>query len=141
MTAMNTLTGKIIACLLVIMFGINLVAAPAGAVNLDAKRKCCCSAMSIALDEPLPAVYSSGDQSCSCSPKSTCNFRKNHKYEAQIFLVSSARENKQKAGSLISLVICEPSFFLAVKGYGTPTLLTSPNDFIPIYLQNAVLIC
>jgi len=138
---MNTLSGKIIACLLVIMFGINLITAPAGAVNLGAKRTCCCSAMSMTLYEPLSVVYSSGDECCSCSPKSTCDLRKNHKYEAQVFLVSSARENKQKTGSLISFVICEPSFFQTVKGYGTQTRFTSTNDFIPLYLQNSVLIC
>jgi len=123
------------------MFGINLIAAPAGVVNLVAKRTCCCKAMSMTLYEPPQAVYSSGDERCSCSPKSTCNLRKNQKYETQIFLVSSAREKKQKTGSLISFVICEPSFFQTVKGYGTQTCFKSTNDFIPLYLQNSVLIC
>ena len=138
---MNILTEKIIPRLLVIMFGLNLIAVPAGAVNLRAKSMCCCSAMSITLNKPLPAIYSSGDECCSCSTKSTCNFRKNHKYEAQIFLVSSTRENKQKSNSLISFVICEHSFFQTVKGCDTQTQFSSTNDFIPIYLQNSVLIC
>jgi hypothetical protein len=138
---MNILTEKIITRLLVIMFGLNLIAVPAGAVNLRAKKMCCCSAMSITLYKPLPAIYSSGDEGCSCSTKSTCNFRKNHKYEAQIFLVSSTRENKQKSGSLISFVICEHSFFQTVKRSYAQTQFSSTNDFIPIYLQNSVLIC
>ena len=138
---MNILTEKIITRLLVIMFGINIFAAPVGAVNLRAKRMCCCSAMSITLDKSLPVVYSSGDERCSCSTKSTCNLKKNHKYEAQTFLVSSTRENKQKSGSLISYVICEHSFFQTVKRCGAQTQFSSTNDFIPIYLQNSVLIC
>ena len=138
---MNILTEKVITRLLVIMFGLNLIAVPAGAVNLRAKRMCCCSATSITLYKPLPAIYSSGDEGCSCSTKSTCNFKKNHKYEAQTFLVSSTRENKQKSGDLISYVICEHSFFQTVKGSYAQTQFSSPNDFIPIYLQNSVLIC
>jgi len=138
---MNILTEKVITRLLVIMFGLNLIAVPAGAVNLRAKRMCCCSAMSITLYKSLPAIYSSGDEGCSCSTKSTCNFKKNHKYEAQTFLVSSTRENKQKSGDLISYVICEHSFFQTVKGSYAQTQFSSPNDFIPIYLQNSVLIC
>ena len=138
---MNILTEKIIIRLLVIMFGLNLIAVPAGAVNLRTKRMCCCSAMSIKLNKPLPAIYSNGDEYCSCSTKSTCNFRKNHKYEVQTFLVSSTRENKQKSYSLISFVICEQSFFQTIKGCGTQTQFSSTNDFIPIYLQNSVVIC
>ncbi len=138
---MNILTEKIITRLLVIMFGLNLIAVPAGAVNLRAKKMCCCSAMSITLYKPLPAIYSSGDERCSCSTKSSCNFRKNHKYESQIFLISTARENKQKSGSLISFVICEQSFSQTVKGRGTQTQFSSTNYFIPLYLQNSVLIC
>jgi hypothetical protein len=141
MAVMNILTEKIITRFLVIMFGLNLIAAPAGAVNLRAKNMCCCSAMSITLYKPLPAIYSSGDECCSCSTKSTCNFRKNLKYEEQTFMVSSTRENKQKFGSLISFVICEHFFFQTVKGYGTQTQFSSTNHFIPIYLQNSVLIC
>ena len=138
---MNILTEKIITRLLVIMFGLNLIAAPAGAVNLRAKRMCCFSAKSITLDKSLLAVYSSGDERCSCSTKSSCNFRKNHKYEAQIFLISTARENEQKSDSLISFVICEHSFFQTAKWCGTQTQFPSKNNFIPIYLQNSVLIC
>ena len=138
---MKILTEKIIARLLIIMIGINLVAAPAGAANLRAKTMCCCSAMSTAPYKPLSAVYSSGDKCCSCSTKSSCNFRNNHNYEPQVFLVSSARENKQKPGSLISFVICEHSFIQADKGCGEQTQFSTTNDFIPIYLHNSVLLC
>jgi hypothetical protein len=138
---MKILTEKIIARLLIIMIGINIIAAPAVAVNLRAEKMCCCSAMSTTLDKPLSAVYSGGDECCSCSTKSSCNFKKNNKYEPQIFLISTAREYQQKSGGIISFVISDRSFFLSVKGWGTQTHFPSINDFIPIYLQNSVLIC
>jgi hypothetical protein len=141
MAVMKILTEKIIVRLLIIMIGIHFIAAPAGAVNLHAEKMCCCSAMSITPYKPLSAVYSSGDECCSCSTKSSCNFKKNNKYEPQIFLISTARENQQKSGGIIFFVICDHSFFHSVKGWGAQTHFPGTNDFIPIYLQNSVLIC
>ena len=139
---MNSFPGKIVACLLVAMLGINLVAATASAVDQCLSQSCCCcDGMQGAIHEPIPAGDSARHGCCSSSANIPCNLNKNHMLDAQVFIVSSVRENLREANGLSTFVIGEPSFFQTFRGNGTPNQFWITTDPIPIYLQNLTLIC
>jgi hypothetical protein len=140
---MNSLTGKIVACILVVMLGISLIVATAGAVDQCVRQLCCYrSDMPIAVYEPTPACDSAGHGCCSSSANITCNMSKNHVHDAQAFILSSVREELQKeAGDLITVDICEPHFLLKIIGKGTTNRFWIATDHTPIYLQNLSLLC
>jgi hypothetical protein len=140
---MNSLTGKIVACILVVMLGISLIVATAGAVDQCVRQLCCYrSDMPIAVYEPTPACDSAGHGCCSSSANITCNMSKNHVHDAQAFILSSVREELQKeAGDLITVDICEPHFLLKIIGKGTTNRFWITTDHTPIYLQNLSLLC
>jgi hypothetical protein len=140
---MSSLTGKIVACILVVMLGISLIVATAGAVDQCVRQLCCYrSDMPIAVYEPTQACYSAGHGCCSSSANITCNMSKNHVHDAQAFILSSVREELQKeAGDLITVAICEPHFLLKIIGKGTTNRFWITTDHTPIYLQNLSLLC
>ena len=140
---MSSLTGKIVVCILVVMLGISLIAATAGAVDQCVRQLCCYrSDMPIAVYEPTPACDSAGHGCCSSSANIHCNMSKNHVHDAQAFILSSVREELQKeAGDLITVAICEPHFLLKIIGKGTTNRFWITTDHTPIYLQNLSLLC
>ncbi|MEE8552110.1 MAG: hypothetical protein V3S72_02295 [Desulfobacterales bacterium] len=139
---MSSLPGKIVACILVVMLGISLIAATAGAVDQCVRQLCCYrSDMPIAVNEPTPAYDSAGHGCFSSSANISCKMSKNHVHDAQAFILSSVREELQKADGLITVAICEPHFLQKIIGKGTTNRFWITTNHTPIYLQNLSLLC
>lgn len=139
---MNSLPGKIVAFFLTLMLGINLIAATAGADDQCVRQSCCYrSDMPIAVYKTASAYDSTGHGSCSSSANIPCNLSKNHMHDAQDFILSSIREELQKAGGLIIVAIGEPHFLQKIIGKGTTNRSWITTDYTPIYLQNLSLLC
>jgi hypothetical protein len=139
---MSSLTGKIVACILVVMLGIGLIVATAGAVDQCVRQLCCYrSDMPIAVYEQTPASDSAGHGCCSSSANIHCNMSKTHVHDAQAFMLSSVREELQEADGLITVAICEPHFLQKIIGKGTTNRFWITTDHTPIYLQNLSLLC
>lgn len=123
------------------MFGINLGVATAGTVDRCASQSNCCSDMPIGIQEPIPASDSGGHGCCSPSSNIPCNLNKSDVPDAQVFMISSVREDLQKAIGFITFVISERSLMQAF----TRNIITNQfwitTDPIPIYLQNLTFIC
>ena len=141
-TVMNSSHRKIVACILLIMLGINFSTAIAGTVNRCASQAgCCCGGIQVSGHESSPAVDFAGQGCCSSSANIPCNLNENYMPDSQVFIVSSVRENLREAEGLITFVIGEPSFFQTFRDNGTTNQFWITNDPIPIYLQNLTLIC
>ncbi len=139
---MSSLTGKIVACILVVMLGIGFIVATAGAVDQCVRQLCCYrSDMPIAVYEQTPASDSAGHGCCSSSANIHCNMSKTHVHDAQAFMLSSVREELQKADGLITVAICEPHFLQKIIGKGTTNRFWITTDHTPIYLRNLSLLC
>ncbi len=139
---MNSSHRKIVACILLIMLGINFSTAIAGTVNRCASQAgCCCDGIQGAIHEPIPAGDSARHGCCSSSGNTSCNLNENYMPDSQVFIVSSVRENLREAEGLITFVIGEPSFFQTFRENGTTNQFWITTGPIPIYLQNLTLIC
>ncbi len=139
---MSSLPGKIVACILVVMLGISLIVDTAGAVDQCVRQLCCYrSDMPIAVYEPTPVFDSAGHGRCSSSANIHCNMSKNHVHDAQAFILSSVREELQKADGLITVATGEPHFLQKIIGKGTTNRFWITTDHTPIYLQNLSLLC
>lgn len=140
-TVMNSSQRKIVACILLIMLGINFSTAIAGTVNrCESQAGCCCGGIQVAGHEPSPAVDIAGQGCCSSSANIPCNMNKNHVHDAQAFIVSIVKGDLQKADALINVAIGEPSFLQKMTGKSKTNQFWITNDPIPIYLQNLAII-
>ncbi|TES89375.1 MAG: hypothetical protein E3J94_06505 [Desulfobacteraceae bacterium] len=139
---MNSLLRKIVACLLIIMFGINFIYATAGAVDRCVSQACCCcDSMAVANYGLTIADDSVENGCCSSSENIPCNIDKDYAPDAQDCIISTVRENLLNADGLITFVIGEPFLLQFLKeNVTTPRFLTT-SDPIPIYLQNLTFIC
>ncbi len=116
---MNSLQRKIVACILLIMLGINFSTATAGTVNRCASQAdSCCGGMKVAGNEPAQAVDFAGHGCCSSSGNSPCNLNKNPVPDAQLFIASPVRKELQEAEGVICAAIGEPSFLQKMTGKG-----------------------
>lgn len=141
-TDMNSLRRKILACLLIIMFGINFISATAGAVDRCVSQACCCyNSAQIAHHEPTLADDSVENGCCSSSENIPCNIDKDYAPDAQDCIISTVRENLLNADGLITFVIGEPFLLQFLKENVTKPRFLTTSDPIPIYLQNLTFIC
>jgi hypothetical protein len=139
---MNSLPRKIVVCLFIIMFGINLGSAPAGEVDQCVSQSCFfCTGKPMAHNEHTPIDDSAGHE---CDPSSAdvpCNLKKDSGQHAPVLIVSSARVDRQEGNGFTPFSVSEPSLLQFVSGNNTIGHLRITPDPIPIYLQNLSLLC
>ena len=139
---MNSLLRKIVACLLIIMFGINFISATAGAVDRCVSQAfCCCNRMAVTNYGLTIADDSVENGCCSSSENIPCNIDKDYAPDAQDCIISTVRENLLNADGLITFVIGETPLLQPFKEIITTNQFCITSDPIPIYLQNLTFIC
>ncbi len=139
---MNSLLRKIIACLLIIMCGINFISATAGAVDRCVSQSyCCCDSMAVVNYGLITADDSVENGCCSSSENIPCNIDKDYAPDAQDCIISTVRENLLNADGLITFVIGETPLLQPFKEIITTNQFCITTDPTPIYLQNLTFIC
>jgi hypothetical protein len=139
---MNSLPRKIVVCLFIIMFGINLGSASAGEVDQCVNQSCFfCTGKPMAHNEHTPFDDSTGQE---CHPSSAdvpCNLKKESVQHALVFILSSVRVDRQEGNGITPFSVGEPSLLQFVRGNSTIGHSWITPDPIPIYLQNLSLLC
>ncbi len=139
---MNSLPGKIVVCLFIIMFGINLGSVPAGEVDQCVDQSCFfCTARPMAHNEHTPIDDSAGHECYPSSADVPCNLKKDSVQHAPAFIVSSIRVDRQEDNGFTPFSVGEPSLLKFVRGNSTLGNSWITPDPIPIYLQNLSLLC
>jgi hypothetical protein len=139
---MNSLPRKIVVCLFIIMFGINLGSAPAGEVDQCVSQSCFfCTGKPMAHNEHTPIDDSAGHECYPSSADSPCNLKKESEQHALVFIVSSIRVDRPKSNGFTLFSLGEPSLLQFIRGNSTIGHSWITPDPIPIYLQNLSLLC
>ncbi len=139
---MNLLSRKIVACFFAVMVSINLMPAAQGAVDLCVSQSCFyCYKMAIDLNEPTPIFGTAGHMCDSFSENNPCHLNKNTEPNAQAFIVSSVKEDRQETDGLLIFSIPESSFLKNIRGNETINHFRTTTNSVPIYLQNLSLLC
>ncbi|UCD32355.1 MAG: hypothetical protein JSV38_00140, partial [Desulfobacterales bacterium] len=94
---MNVLLRKIAACLIVVIIGIHFGFASAGEADPCVGELCLfCNGMPITHGQPFHPGDSTGPVCPSPSVSIPCNLKKNLNLNEHVFIVSSAKEERQK---------------------------------------------
>lgn len=139
---MNSLSKKIITCILLVLFSSNMVTTAIGGVAACASQSCCCCDTMVSNGYELePEVYTSGHGCCSPSAYSNCNLKLNYASDEQAFILPDVRNYSDNPHYNITVASAEPALSMTLRDRFKTHFFWVPENSIPIYLQNLTFIC
>ncbi len=139
---MNSLPRKIVACLFVVIIGINFGSVAVGEVNQCMNKSCLfCNGTPIAHKQPGHADDSTGHVCHSSSANIPCNLKQNTDLNEHIFIVSSVKKEQQRIDDFPPFFIREPLLMQIIRENVTTNRFWIKKNPVPIYLQTLSLLC